>query len=399
MRKSNQIIQNFFYKINDSYILNVLYVISLILSIKEHKKQLQDILNISNPNISLDDFSKALKQEIQHYEGLSKENTKYLMEDIVTGSAINSIKNTPIIWLFIALYWSYDFKNKDQDLLLKIYNPNVGNIALKFLLYFLKMKQKESRGITVVHKSSFYEDLSARLVRIIDILPAMDARESYHLRKLYFPTEKSDLALNFLQVQINNPWERTVLSVAEDPRTGKNAIHYLHNGENINFTIRPSRMTKDGAFRDLDKTLNQLMQLHNLDLANSRTRYSLGNKRKGSKKKVLPIVLGLEEELIYEDASIDPEILTNEDQIEQISKRKVYRRDTKDFYDTDEDSEEEANEYVIPNAYMQHKRNVAFSSALSKQKLLLKSDYDIPITQHLKAFISTLNTNDEEIVK
>jgi hypothetical protein len=54
---------------------------------------------------------------------------------------------------------------------------------------------------------------------------------------------------------------------------------------------------------------------------------------------------------------------------------------------------------VIPNAFQQHKRNIAFSSALSKQKLHLKSDYDIPTTKHLKAFIGTLNTTDEETAK
>ena len=399
MRKSNQIVQNFFYEINDNDILNVLYSLTLILNIPEHKKRLQEILDISNPGCSFDDFSEAVAQEVYYSENLLKEDSKYLMDKSITENKTNPTEDAPAIRCFIALYWSYYLKNKDQDSSLKIYNPRVGDVALKFLLYFLRMKQKETHVGCAIHENGFYEDLSARLVRIIDILSVMDAEDNKYLQKTYFPDSKSDLALNFLKIQIENIWEQNSLSVIEPSKTEKSTILYRHSGENLNFKIKPSRMTKSGAFRDLDKTYSQLMQLYNLDLVNAKKRYSLNKKRTISKKKISLAIDPLEEELIYEDASIDPEILTNEDKIEQLSKRKVYRRDMKDFSDTDEDSKEEAKEYVIPNAFQQHKRNIAFSSALSKQNLLLKSDYDIPITQHLKAFISTLNTNDEEIVK
>ena len=385
MRTSNQILQNFFYKINDSYILNTLYVLLFILKVPEHKERLQEILNISNPNISLDAFTKAVKQKIQHYEGLLEDDTRYLMEEIVTGPAINVIKETPAIWCFISLYWAYDFKHKDHISILSVYNPKIGDIALKFLLYILKMKQKEAHTACIKHEPSFYEDISPRLVRIIDTLPVMYTQDSNHLNMQYFPTSKSDLALNFLEVQINNHWEQAALYVKEEKP--KNTIRYRHNGEDLNLTIKPSRMTKDGAFNDLDKTYNLLMQLFNLDLANNRTRYNLGSKRKFSKKEIQPtIITPFEEELIYVDSSTDLEALTNEDQTEQKAKRKVYRRDLKDLSNTDEDSEEEVKEYVIPNSFQQHKRNIAFSSKLSKERLLLNSDYDIPINTTPKGF-------------
>jgi hypothetical protein len=195
-------------------------------------------------------------------------------------------------------------------------------------------------------------------------------------------------------VQINNPWESTTFNVIENQQTGKNVIKYTHIEEDISLIIKPSRMTKYGAFRDLDKTYNQLMQLYNLDLASSKKRYGFRNKRKISKKEILPISEPLEEELIFENTGISQDILTNEDQIEHKTKSKVYRRDMKDFYGSDEDSGGIVKEYVIPNAFQQHKRNIAFSSALSKQKLLLKSDYDIPTPEHLKAFIASLNIED-----
>jgi hypothetical protein len=393
MRKSNQILQNFFGKINDDYILNVLYLLHLILDIPGHKKRLHEILNISNPNITLDEFNTVIRQEIQYYESNLEENPNYLMEEIVTGKKINVIKNTPVIWCFIALYWAYDLKDEDKASIAKVYNPKIGDVALKFLLFFLRMKKEEARMQCVEHKSSFYEDLAARLVRIIDILPVMDAQNNNHLINQYFPVS-TDLALNFLEVQINNHWENDALYVKEEKP--KNTIRYSHKGEKINLIIKPSRMTKDGAFRDLDKTYNQLMKLYNLDLANSSTNYIRGNKQKSLEKEVLPsTIIPYEEELIYVD-NLDPDIQTSEDKLENLLKSKVYRRDMKDLSDTDENAEEEVKEYVIPNAFQQHKRNVAFSSSLSKQKLLLESDYDIPTIQHLKAFIASLNTCENE---
>jgi len=397
MRKSNQMIQNFFGKINDDYILNVLYVLSLVLGIKEHKNKLQEILNIYNPNTSLDEFYENVKYEIKHYEGLLKENKKYLMEDIVTGPAISAIKETPAIWCFISLYWAYDFKHKDKISILSVYNPKIGDIALKFLLYIFKMKQKEAHTACVKHEPSFYEDIAPRLVRIIDTLPVMHSQDSSHLNMQYFPTSKSDLALNFLEVQINNHWEQAALYVkSEKPN---NTIHYKHDGENLNLTIKPSRMTKDGAFNDLDKTYNQLMQLFNLDLANSTKRYGFKNIIKSSQKKIVlvstPVIEPLEEELIYDDSPIDPNILSNEDQFEYLGKRKVYRRDMKDLFDQDDNSED-IKEYVTPNAFQQHKQNIAFSSKKSKEGLFLRSNYDIPITEHLKAFITSIDIDNED---
>jgi len=394
MRQSKQILQDFFGKINENFILNVLYVLQFILDREEHKKRLEEIINIYNQDISLDKLNTTVKDEIQYYENLLKKDSKYLMEEIVTGSAVNVIKNTPVIWCFIALYWSYDFKSKDHSIILETYNAKIGDIALKFLLYFLKMKHKEAHTVCTPHKDSFYEDLSARLVRIIDILPVMESKNSVHLKKLYFPTDQSDLALNFLKVQIENPWEQDVFSVIENPETGKNVIRYSHIDENISFLITPSRMTKEGAFSNLDKTYNQLMQLYHLDDAKSRTRYGHISRNKHSKNTNIPITHPPEVDLIFEEL-MDSEAFTPEEKIENKAKSKVYHRTMKDPSAIDDENTKDTNNYVVPNAWKQHKQNIAFSSELSKQKMLLASDYDIPPFQHLKSFILSLETKTD----
>ncbi len=396
MRKSNQILQNFFYKINDHYILNVLYALRFTISIPQHQERIKEILNISSSTTSIKNLFEAVMQEIQYYEDLEKEDKKYIMKNRIAGKALKPINDTPSLWCFIALYWAYQPEKKDQDFLSEVYNHKIGDLALKFLLYFHKMKQKEENN-TTKHKASFYEDLAPRMVRIIDILSAMNVQNNNHINKLYFPIIKTDLALNFLKTQANNPWEQTVFSVEKSEKIGKSVIIYKHHSENLNFTIIPTRTTGKGSLNDLNKTYNQLMKFYNLDLANISTSYSLGNKRKSSKKEVLPsIITPHEEELIYVDSSTDPEILGSEDQIEQKAKRKAYRRDMKDLSEQDEDSEEEVKEYVIPNAFQQHKRNIAFSSKLSKERLLLNSDYDIPIPEHLKSFIASLDIENKD---
>jgi len=394
MRPSRQIINSFFYDIKEDFILNTLYVLRFIIKVDEHKSHIEKILSLGIQKSTMDELYRATEEEIQHYENLSNNDEKYIMTEITTGKAIYGIKDTPVIWCFIAIYWSYNFKSKDHNTILETYNSRVGDIALKFLLYFLKMKHKEAYTVCTAHKDSFYEDLSARLVRIIDILPVMESQNSEHLKKLYLPTDQSDLALNFLKVQIENPWEQDVFSVIENPETGKNVIRYSHIDENLSFLITPSRMTKEGAFRDLDKTYNQLMQLYHLDDAKSRTRYGRISRNKHSKNTNIPITHPLEVDLIFDELMVT-EALTPEEKIESKAKSKVYHRTMKDPSTIDDENTKDTNNYVVPNAWKQHKQNIAFSAALSKQKMLLASDYDIPPFQHLKSFILSLETKTD----
>ena len=151
------------------------------------------------------------------------------------------------------------------------------------------------------------------------------------MKKLYFPTNQSDLALNFLEVQIENPWEQSALYVKEEKP--KNTIRYRHNDEGLYLIIKPSRMTKEGAFRDLDKTYNLLMQLYNLDDSSSRKKYIHIHKNKRSKKKKTLTINPLEGDLIYENYT-DSEILTPEDSIECKTKAKVYHLSAPEYLDT-----------------------------------------------------------------
>ena len=392
MRKSNHIIESFFSALVEDYILNTLLVLHFMLKVPSHHKRLQEILTITSPDISINNLERAIQEEIQYYEKLIDKDDKYLMREIKT----DVLNSTPILWFFIALYWAYDFKNKSFDSIFEVYNPEIGDIALKFLMYFLKEKKNKSIRNEAKRSLSYYKNLSAKVVRIIEILANMHTHKNNHILELYFPDKNEDLALSFLRIQNENPWEQDTLSIVERKKPLKSYIRYQNPDENLDFKINTSRMCKSGALNDLDKTYDHLQQLHHLDPAKTKKKNGLKKSQKSIKNKVSPTSSGLEEELICEDNDTGQVTIKDKNSPKQQLKSKVYRRDMKDFSDIDEDSEEEVKEYVIPNAFQQHKRNIAFSSKLSKEGLLLKSDYDIPVIEHLKAFISTLNTEDND---
>ena len=95
----------------------------------------------------------------------------------------------------------------------------------------------------------------------------------------------------------------------------------------------------------------------------------------------------LTEQLIYDDVNV-PKNTDADERLEARTTVKVFRRDTKPVEDNTDTKE--AQEYVIPNGYTQSKRNRAFSSKHTKESLLLPSDYDIPVIEHLKIFIKSL---------
>ncbi len=392
-------IRNFFPNINHNFILNTLQVSLFMLKIPQHKERLKEILQITNPEISIAGFSKIVQLEIDTFENALVDEQQVLMTKITTGSAINVIRDTPIVWCFIALYWGYQFKDQDESSILKVYDWRIGDVALKFLLYFLKMKQKEiSMPVEPSHIASFYTDLAARLVRIIDVLSAMTYIDSMHLKKLYFPKGVSDLALNFLNVKITYPWCADSLTVAKDRKTGKNVIQYADADHDILFYILPSRMTKPGFLTNLDKTYHLLMQLHNLDSANNKRKYSLVPKNKISSfsgknmKSPTPIVDAFTTQLIYDTNTPSMSLHYLEEKEEVKLTSRIYRRAIKSEYDPHVENSEPQNdsERSIPNAFVQHKHNKAFSSSMCKHNLNLKSDYDIPLLEHLKSFIDFL---------
>jgi len=383
MMENNIWIEKFFASRNKNFILNVLHVLQFQLTIDKHHKRIQEILDVIDFQGSVSEFRSIVDESVIEIENSLDNNPQYLMRELIVNHSINVIGDTPSYWLFLALYWGYHFREKNTASIKKIYNWEIGDIVLRFVLYSLKMKKEE-----VKHRKGLFVDLPPRLVRIIDILIAMSRLDNAYLNRLYLPKNK-DLALNFLNVQLDNPWVKDAFSVVKDVIAKKNMVWFLHQEENINLSIPTSRITKMHVLTNLDETHKDLMKLYNLESANRAIRHNkkrsrnLGNVS-GQQYQLVEYISDLSEELIYEDVIVNDKQDIDE-KAEAAANAEVFRRDTKPL--DSESNDENESEYIIPNAFVQHKRNKGFSANLTKQQLLLPSDYDIPPTPHLKEFI------------
>lgn len=390
MYSSNPWIVKFFASANMHFILNVYYVLRFLLMIQEHHGRIQEILAVIGFSGSIQCFADEVEDAIIMYENSLKDNPDLLMKELVVGSRINVIGDSPIYWFFLSLYWGYGFRTNSYTAIMKVYDWRIGDIALKYLLYFLKMKQKETSMGSNVHRDSFYSDLVARLVRIVDILIAFSGLNQQYLNRMFLPDGK-DLAVNFFNVYLAYPWINDAFSVVEVSGKGKKKyIRFFHEDENIDCIISTSRMTKRGSLKNFEKSHNSLMKLNHLNDASSRVDYSIVRIAKHAAEDIHESVLVVNEltkQLIYDDVEV-PKNTDADERLEARTIAKVFRRDTKSVEDNTDT--EEAQEYVIPNGYVQSKRNRAFSSKLTKRSLLLPSDYDIPIVEHLKIFIKSL---------
>jgi len=392
MNSSNPWIVIFFASANSYFILNILYVLRFLLMIPEHHSRIKEILAVIGFKGSIQSFADEVEDTIIMYENRLKDNSDYLMKKLVVGSHINLIQDSPIYWLFLSLYWGYGFRVNSYNAIMKVYDWRIGDIALKYLLYFLKMKQKEASMGCNVHIDSFYGDLVARLVRIIDILIALSGLNNRYVNRMFFPAGK-DLAVNFFNSFLSYPWINDTFSVVEVLGKGKKKfIRFLNGNEEIDCIISTSRMTKVGSLNGFEKSYTSLMKLNNLDDASNKSKYPIvrqSNNLSQKNKVDTPIVVidELTEQLIYDDVDV-PKNTDADERLEVRTTVKVFRRDTKPAEDNT--VTEGAQEYVIPNAYVQSKRNRAFSSKLTKRSLLLSSDYDIPVIEHLKTFVKSL---------
>lgn len=264
MYPSNPWIVKFFASANSYFTLNILYVLRFILLVPEHHSRIQEILTVIGFDESVQCFAGEVENAISMYENSLNDNSDLLMLEPITGSRINVIQESPIYWLFLSLYWGYGFGNNNYTAIMKVYNWRIGDIALKYLLYFLKMKQKEASMGSNTHIDSFYSDLVARLVRIMDILIALSRLNSGYVNRMFFPKNK-DLAVNFFNIFLASPWINNAFSVVEVHGKGsKKFIQFFHEDENINCIISTSRMIKKGSLKNFETSHNSLMKLFNL---------------------------------------------------------------------------------------------------------------------------------------
>ncbi len=280
MKKAQQVIADFLGDDVEGFALNVIVPLDFMLQQKEHKRRFEEVLEISCPGISFNDFKKVVSAKKDHYEKHQDETKHILATKIeISGKVIATLKDSPIRWLFISIYWAYNFRDHSVRDIQKKYDPRIGDISLTFIRQISRMKKMEMTKGLDPHSDKFYTNLAVQLVRVIEILVAMSDKQSTYINRVYLNNKIYNIASNFLHTLLTNRFEKNTIDVAKT-KNGSHIIRYKNTVEHIEFFITSTRMIKDGSMPDVYRTYNEYKQLlHLTPVRNSRSKTKTSGKR------------------------------------------------------------------------------------------------------------------------
>jgi len=395
METSNKVITDFLGGLPEHASQNTVRMLQLMSGVSAHKERIETILSlVGYPNITVDEFRTMLVYQDIELEQISNEGkSNILIIKPLSGKHLNVVKDYTLLWSMHALYWGYRVDKKTEEDILFLYNPRIGDIALKFIEFYHKMKQKEELTGENNHLFSFYEFIAAGKVRAIEFLIGVSQASSPYLQNIYLAIDDSiDMDLNFFTIQNTNRWESDSLYVVK--ASGRNVMKYENEEEGLSFQIFSSRMLKDGSVKNFEDAQHKTLQFYRLDGANTNSKYSSKIRSTGQAKFVgfQPIVEELEEALIPLVRSL-PRSISDEEKAElKVMNRQQYR-------DRTLTKQPDCTKSLSDSNYAQQIRNKAMSSKITKNGLLLPSEYDIPINRQLKEFSQALPVSDDDSSK
>ncbi len=397
MRPINPVINDFFGGIQAKYSLNVLLPLNCILNADSNDDQIEKILESIPSAISLFDFKQMVNDEVSYLSSELEAHPYLLANKPVSGKNLSALKKYTVLWGYHAIYWGYNFGDGKNTYMRSVHDPKIVNIALKYNEYYLRMKNQEVQTNADKHISSFYEFIATGNARAIEFLAAASKQCHSHLSEKYFAKSIDDLAQNFFHVQNNNIWESNYLYVIDTPK--RKLMRYDNEDEGITFQVLSSRTLKDGSLDSFDDAEYKSIQLYKLESTVHSSRYTSRIRKKSTTtvdKKIRYVVEELEKDLIH--ILIDtPRSMPIEESLELKSKS-VRRRDNGEDLNC---SSEENEVPMIRSAYFQSLKNKAISAKITKNAIVLPSDYNIPPFELLSDFISFMpfNTYEQKLHK
>lgn len=331
------------------------------------------IFNLSDINVSVDDFLDETKKKIdknKHIDYTKKRSPSELTDSIVT-------------WLYYSIYWVYEIKDIDTKSSRK--DQSILHMALKLHYYYLKyitMVDEKSR----INKKSV-EYAVGTVVRAIEILTKISQKKSAYLTEKYFPEAIDDIFVNFIDTIKNDYVEKECLFIKKDPdRKGEIFIKYDNPHIGIAFQLLPSRRLSKGYSKESEG--NQDVENHNiidyllqgyLDVQKI-VNLEKGKSARSNSSKLIGRCLDQvtqNEKLLMQ--SIDKVQNDNEETIEDgiykdLKVRAALQEDVK----------------VIPDQYKQRMINRSFSASIARQNKILNSAYDVPPFENLSVVIKHL---------
>ncbi len=172
MKTLNRVLVDFFGGFPQVSSGNTKRMLGLMTNVPEHKNRIESILSLTgNADISVSELGKMLKLDLAQYNDDTE--VELLIKKPLAGNRLKLIKRYTgytTLWSMHGLYWAYHFHEKTDEEILSNYNHRIGDIALKYIELYHKMKQKEELTGDNKHPFSFYEFIAVGKVRAIEFL-------------------------------------------------------------------------------------------------------------------------------------------------------------------------------------------------------------------------------------
>ncbi len=368
--------------IPDVCMTNMKRVLNFWTGVPDHARRIETILKLSgHSGVSVEELHNILESD------LLEVGTDNLIAEPLASSKVTVIQEHTALWSPFSLYWAYKFDTRtDVEILVK-YNSKIGNIALKFIEFYHRMKQKENRtGDEKQDSEGFYAFAALGKVRAIEFLVRAEEQDSNYLRKIYLDVN-GDLDLNFFNLQNTNKWECEALYIVKIESSDKYVMKYKNEEENLTFQIQSSRMLKYGSVNDFRPAHRKTIQLYNLEGKIADSKYNKMLKPTTVKAKVGKIsVEPIAEELDAELIRTKIKFLKGATHEEKIEAEAMARPKHRGITTTPKSP---SKNIVADTNHSQHLKNRGLSSSLIKNESMLASDYTVPEFEHLSAFAAT----------
>ena len=337
---------------------------------------------------------------------------------------MDGFDNVPFLRPYLALFWQYKsilnsykidlddvFEYRREDINIDFFNalPKIDNrillSVLSFHYYCLKLKENE-KNEKFKYEDSFYENNSRTLLRAVEILINLQFLKNNYIDEIYFQNIEDDLIVNFINIIKKNKYEKNSYFIKENKddennvskyKSIRNYIHYENQKDlNIKFKLNSSRKIIRGKSK-IDETINQNIvdylinglysykKLIELKLKKEKGETSLN-------KSLSYEIQATQQEPFFENINKSVKQIKipyeKEELIEINSKPTLSKRVVpKNEEEQEEDKTIAKPQVDIPNSFKQLRQNIAYSANVTKDRLLLPNNYNIPEINIYKEFI------------
>lgn len=410
-------ILKFFYTDNPKPIIHLIEITKLIFSQINNNTEAEDIIKDIFSILKID---KTINEFLKDLEEILK--LKVDKEKVEFKKKNDGFEETSFFRVYNALFWQLKVKNK--DIFTQKVKPQILISILKYHLNFLLLQNITDEEKDFQYSNEYFENVSLCITRSIEFLINLSLLNDNSINEVYFNDDNEDLIENFINVISDNNHENVSFYIVKK----KDKIQLCYENQkdsNLKFIFTSSRRVNFGSNTG-EKNNNIITYLKDVLPAYIKIKNHVHKlkPKSGQRRKKSNHILELRDkkEPLLNNATVckrkaDISKYPIEDQIEilcnQITSIRYNRiqDDTtinlveelnhiKDkFLDqpqqnnedkiTDESSTEtkQNNENKIPNSLEQLRQNLAYSLEITKNRLMLSNNYNIPEINNYKAFI------------